>query len=92
MRNKEDGLGLVQRYRQSGLTRRQFCEKHHVRISTLDYWRYAQKKQPKLLEVAIEPPSAGVGFVLVLGNGRRIESSWRFAPADLVRLIRAAEE
>jgi hypothetical protein len=27
----------------------------------------------------------------VLANGRRIESSWKFAEADLVRLIRAAE-
>ena len=31
------------------------------------------------------------GFALVLANGRRIESSWRFADADLLRLIRAAE-
>jgi hypothetical protein len=29
--------------------------------------------------------------VLVLASGRRIESSWRFAEADLLRLIRAAE-
>jgi hypothetical protein len=29
--------------------------------------------------------------VLVLVNGRRIESSWGFAEADLLRLIRAAE-
>jgi hypothetical protein len=31
------------------------------------------------------------GFSLVLVNGRRIESSWRFAEADLARLIRMAE-
>lgn len=31
------------------------------------------------------------GITLVLGNGRRIESSWTFAEADLLRLIRAAE-
>ena len=36
-------------------------------------------------------PEASVGFVLVLGNGRRIESGWRFADTDLARLIRVAE-
>ena len=29
--------------------------------------------------------------MLVLANGRRIESSWKFAEADLTRLIRVAE-
>ena len=29
--------------------------------------------------------------MLVLANGRRIESSWKFAPADLTRLIHVAE-
>ena len=31
------------------------------------------------------------GFTLVLGNGRRIESGWRFGEAELARLIRIAE-
>jgi hypothetical protein len=30
-------------------------------------------------------------FVLVLSNGRRIESGWQFQDADLARLIRVAE-
>src|SRR5690242_1004284 len=30
-------------------------------------------------------PQAGRGFVLALANGRRIESSWKFAEADLLR-------
>jgi transposase len=29
--------------------------------------------------------------VLVLGNGRRIESGWKFGDAELARLIRVAE-
>jgi hypothetical protein len=58
-------------------------------VSTLDYWR--SKRKPKLVRVAVEPQQPGPGFVLVLASGRRIESSWRFAEADLLRLIRAAE-
>jgi hypothetical protein len=30
-------------------------------------------------------------FVLVLSNGRRIESGWQFPDGDLARLIRVAE-
>jgi len=39
--------------------------------------------------VAAGGPSPG--FTLSLVNGRRIESGWRFAEAELARLIRVAE-
>lgn len=74
------------------MTRREYCAKHGMAITTLDYWRRAHRRQkPKLVEVAIEPGQALTGFALVLGNGRRIESSWRFVAADLEKLIRVAE-
>jgi hypothetical protein len=59
------------------------------RVSTLDYWRL--KGKAKLVEVAIEPQPSGPGFTLASANGRRIESSRRFAEANLLRLIRTAE-
>jgi hypothetical protein len=40
------------------------------------------------LEAPAEPES---GFVLMLGNGRRIASGWGFSDAALARPIRAAE-
>ena len=40
------------------------------------------------LEAAAEPDT---GFVLMLGNGRRIASGWGFSDAELARLIRVAE-
>jgi hypothetical protein len=43
------------------------------------------------VRVAVEEQPPGPGFTLTLANGRRIESSWRFAEADLERLIRTAE-
>ncbi len=90
MRSKQEIRGIVDGFVKSGMTRREYCEKHHIPITTFDYWRRAQKRKPKLVEVAIEAqPSAG--FAVVLANGRRIESSWKFAEADLLRLIRAAE-
>jgi hypothetical protein len=44
-----------------------------------------------LARVEIARQQGGPGFTLTLANGRRIESSWRFAEADLTRLIRAVE-
>ena len=37
------------------------------------------------------PPESNSGFVLTLGNGRRIAGGWGFPDAVLARLIRVAE-
>ena len=90
MASKEEKRRLIEGYAASGMTRREYCAKHGIAVSTLDYWRLQQK--PKLVRVAIDPQPAGPGFTLTLANGRRIESSWSFAEADLARLLRAVEE
>ena len=89
MASKEEKRRLIEGYAASGMTRREYCAKHGIAVSTLDYWRLKQK--PKLVRVAIEGQPSGPGFTLTLGNGRRIESSWSFAEADMMRLIRAVE-
>ena len=89
MASKEEKRRLIEGYAASGMTRREYCAKHGIAVSTLDYWRL--KRKPKLVRVAIAPQQSGPGFTLTLGNGRRIESSWSFAEADMTRLIRAAE-
>jgi transposase-like protein len=94
MRSKDEIRGLVEGFAKSGVTRREYCAKHGIGMSTLDYWRRAQRKQkPTLVQVALEEtqPLSSAGFRLVLANGRRIESAWNFGEADLQRLIRAAE-
>ena len=90
MRSKEEIRRIVEGFAKSGMTRREYCAKKGIGMSTLDYWRRAVRK-PKLVEVAVEQARVPVGFALVLANGRRIESSWSFAEADLEKLIRAAE-
>jgi len=92
MRSKEEIREIVERFAKSGMTRREYCAKHGIGMTTLDYWRRAHRKQkPRLIEVALEQGQPPAGFALVLANGRRIESSWSFAEADLQRLIQAAE-
>jgi len=74
------------------MTRREYCGKHGVAMTTLDYWRRVHRKQrPKLVKIAIGQAPLPTGFALVLANGRRIESSWSFVEADLEKLIRVAE-
>jgi len=90
MRSKQEIRGIVDGFAKSGMTRREYCEKHNIPITTFDYWRRAQKRKPRLVEVAIETQRSA-GFALVLSNGRRIESSWNFGEAELLRLIRVAE-
>ena len=84
---------LLEGYRTSGMTRVAYSQQVGMALSTLGrYLRQSSGKRQGLvrvkLEAAMEPlPS----FVLVLHNGRRIESGWQFHDADLARLIRVAE-
>ena len=62
-------------------------------MTTLDYWRWkkAQAAKPRLLQVAVEAEQPSPGFVVVLRNGRRVESTWAFDEPQLSRLIRILE-
>ena len=66
------------------LSEAQHCG-HHVRLLA------AHSKEQAQIGGDRRGNTAQGGFALVLANGRRIESSWGFAEADLLRLIRAAE-
>ena len=91
-RSEEETAKLVEGYRRSGLTRAEYCRRAGITVRTLDYHRRRHDSGQRLLRVdlgtAAEPDS---GFVLVLGNGRRVESGWKFNEADLMRLIRVVE-
>jgi transposase-like protein len=93
--SRDEKRRLIEGYAASGMTRRAYCAQHGIAVSTLDYWRHKRKTgKPKLARVVIqnaEPQQSQPGFRLTLSNGRRIESSWSFAEADLARLLRAAE-
>ena len=59
MRSKEEIRGIVGGFAKSGLTRGEYCAKHGVGMSTLDYWGRAQgKRKPKLVQVSIEEAPA----------------------------------
>ena len=92
-RSVEEMDRLVEQYRASGLTQIEYCRQTGMVLSTLGrYLRRRSGAKQRLLRVNVEEsPGAGAGFVVVLGNGRRIESGWRFVETDLARVIRVAE-
>jgi len=83
--------------RGSGLTRRSFVSSGRcfddVRLLAARACHEAAKQERQARMVKVEVASSEVigQFTLSLANGRRIESSWRFAEAELARLIRIAE-
>ena len=92
-RTQEEIEQLIEEYRASGLSQLEYSRQTGIVLSTLG--RYLRRGSPpaqQLLPVELEPASdTSAGFALVLGNGRRIESNWRFADAELARLIRVVE-
>lgn len=90
-RSADEIRRIIEEFKSSGLTRGAFCQQHDIAVTTFDYWRGAQARQQRLVEVEVAASEPAQGFKLVLVNGRHIESSWRFAEAELIRLIRIAE-
>jgi hypothetical protein len=89
---------LLEEYAAGGLSRREFCQQRGIALTTFDYWRRQhvvkprkQERRPRMVAVKVAPAEPASDFRLSLTNGRRIECSWRFADAELVRLIRIAE-
>lgn len=84
---------LVEKYQASGLTQIEYCRQTGMVLSTLGRYLRRRNSQPQQL-IRVEVESAReqlAGFVLVLANGRRIETGWGFGDADLARVIRVAE-
>jgi hypothetical protein len=90
-RRAEEMKRVVEEYGKSGLTRREFCQRRGMAVTTFDYWRRELAGKPKLVKVEVAAHEPSPHFTLALSNGRRIESSWRYVEAELARLIRIAE-
>jgi hypothetical protein len=92
-RSSDEIQQVVDQFRSSGLSQMEYCRQSGTVLSTLGrYLRRVNRLDQKLVRVKVEaPPEPGTGFVLMLGNGRRIASGWGFGDAELARLIRVAE-
>jgi hypothetical protein len=92
-RNAKEIQQIVEQFRASGLSQMEYCRQTGTVLSTLGrYLRRIQSPEQRLVRVKMETPAEpGAGFVLMLGNGRRISSGWEFGEAELARLIRVVE-
>jgi hypothetical protein len=94
-RSTEEIQQVVEQFRASGLSQLEFCRQSGTVLSTLGRYlrrRNRPEQQQQLVRVKVEAsPEPGAGFVLILGNGRRVASGWGFGDAELARLIRVVE-
>jgi hypothetical protein len=92
-RSSEEVQQILEQFRASGLSQMEYCRQSGTVLSSLGrYLRRVKSPEQQLIRVKIESaPDPGTGFVLMLGNGRRIAGDWGFADAELARLIRVAE-
>ena len=103
-RTPEEVSRLLSEFEQSGLSQGKYCKQLGIPVTTFDYYlrrrRLKGQRVPAaatqhLVKVKVESAQPDQqrtsGFTLVLANGRRIESNWSFAEADLARLIRIVE-
>lgn len=77
---------LVKGYEKSGQTRAVYCASRGLPVSTLDYYRWRQRrKKPALVEVDFRATPIGFDsrsgpgqetMAVVLRNGRRVEIGW----------------
>ena len=83
---------LLEKYRTSGMTLVAYCQQVGIARSTLGRYLRRGSDRQRLVRVKVDAAmNPRPSFVLVLSNGRRIESGWQFQDADLARLIRVAE-
>jgi hypothetical protein len=89
---------LAAQFEHSGMSRREFCERHGVALTTLDYYRYRERRKKagpvRLLPVSMTGGGSVIrdSIAVVLGNGRRIEFRQEFTEAELAQLLRTVEQ
>ena len=88
---------LIAAYHDSGLSKQEFCERQHLRPTSLNYYLYRVQQLRRTtnslvkVEVAESRPRESDTFCLLLANNRRIEANWNFSEQQLAKLIRAVE-
>ncbi|MDO5426235.1 MAG: IS66 family insertion sequence element accessory protein TnpB [Eubacteriales bacterium] len=109
--SKEDKAGLwsgrIQEFRSSGQTCRDWCEKHHIPVSTMTYWLRKLNKEeepsgdtepvfaklPSESEIAMRDTTEGTAAIRIYISGYiRIEAA-PSCPSELFRvLVRTLKE
>ena len=96
--NRQRGFNRIERFQQSGLTQKAFCEQHQIGIASLRRWRaifvnegIAEARSAILLPVNILPTVSGPSLALWFGDELRLEISSGFDPAMLKQVIQTLQ-
>lgn len=96
-RTPKEWRRLVAAYERGRESRREFCQRHRLATSTLDYWRRRDRAAcgGRLVEVEIEADDSSAGgmveqVVIAWPNGVRVEMSAGAATAAVVRALHGA--
>lgn len=77
MKKSEKGQAMLEAWRQSGLTRREFCIQHNVSYSTFNYWcrRLSADAPAGFTEIEVKsksPATLGIGLEVVFPSGVKL--------------------
>jgi hypothetical protein len=99
VRKEQHWRGWIQRWQQSGLSVRDFCDRHHLALPSFYAWRRVLQQRDAAAGVFVPvrviadaPPVAASGIEVVLAGGRRLQVSPGFDPATLRQLLTVLEE
>jgi transposase-like protein len=65
MASKDERRRIVEGYANSGMTRREYCAKHNMSVSTLDYWRSLTSPPPAGPPTRADSPWVGQTLTLI---------------------------
>jgi hypothetical protein len=98
-RSRAEAEQIVAEYQASGLTQREYCDRHRISLKSLS--RYltlhrraakSERREQRWVKVEVDAPSAEkTGLLVVVGNDRRIEIRSGFEGATLRELVRVLE-
>ncbi len=96
----QDWRGHVERYLRGGLSRREYCQRYQLTLSTFDYWRRRLRSEGasaaspssravEVIRVDLEAASAicSEPLEVVVGNGRLVRVPMGFDAGTLERLL-----
>ena len=98
-RKEQHWRGWIHRWRCSGLSARDFCERHRLTLSSFYAWRRTLQQRDAaagaFVPVHVVPDAPAVGasaLEVVLAGGRRLRVAPGFDPATLRQLLTVLEE